>query len=136
MLALFMVPWIFNLAQNLPTRHLVHHWDAVWVGFDIMMIAMIAATVYFVIKKRIWVVLSATALATLFIVDAWFDILTSKPGSEQVQAIVLGLIETALAIFTFRLVYLAVLRATPHKNLQFDVMSDKQREWLHDTRNG
>lgn len=121
-LALLMVPWIFLLAQNLPTRHLVHHWDAVWVGFDVVMILMLGITVYFVVKKRVWVVLSATTLATLFIVDAWFDILTAKPGIDQIQAVILGLLETTLAIFTYRLVYIAVLRSIPQKKLKFELI--------------
>ena len=82
-LAAILIPWIFNLAQNLPARHLVWHWDAMWVGFDILMLITMAITVWLVIKKRIWVVLSATVLATLFIVDAWFDIMTSKSGIES-----------------------------------------------------
>jgi hypothetical protein len=107
-LAIILLPWIFNLAQSLPTRHIVRHWDAVWVGFDIMMLAAIIATVWFVIRKRIWVILTGTALATLFIVDAWFDILTSKPGQQLKVALLFGLIEVTLAILTYRFVYMVI----------------------------
>src|SRR5579871_6214553 len=82
-----LIPWIFNLAANLPAKHLVHHWDAVWVGFDVIMLIVLGLTLFFAIRKVLWVTLSATALATLFIVDAWFDILTSQPGREQKIAI-------------------------------------------------
>jgi hypothetical protein len=117
-LALVLVPWIFNLAQNLPTRHVVRHWDAVWVGFDIIMLIAMAITIWFVIKKRIWVVISATALATLFVVDAWFDILTSRPGRQQTKAIIFGAMEIGLAVLTYRLVYVIIVRSTTQKQVR------------------
>lgn len=117
LLAIVLIPWIFDLAQTLPTHHIVRHWDAVWVGFDILMVVTTLLTVWFFVKKRIWVIVSATMLATLLIVDSWFDILTAKPGGELQQAIFFGAIELILALFTFRLVYLAIIRATPQKKL-------------------
>ena len=113
-----LVPWIFNLANSLPKRHIARHWDAVWVGFDAMMVAMIALTVYFAIRKQVWVVITTSALATLFIVDAWFDILTSKPGHEQRVALFFGAIEVALALLTFKLVHHVVKHATPHDKIK------------------
>jgi hypothetical protein len=115
-LAIVLIPWIFNLAQNLPTKHLVHHWDAVWVGFDVIMLIVLALTIIFAIKKLIWVALSATALAALFIIDAWFDILTSKPGKEQKIAILFGSLEVLLALFTLRLVYHIIKHSTPQQS--------------------
>jgi hypothetical protein len=114
-LAVALIPWIFNLAENLPTKHLAHHWDAAWVGFDVIMLVALALTVFFAVKKLLWVTLSATALATLFIVDAWFDVLTSKPGKEQKIAILLGSLEVILALFTLRLVYHVIKHSTSHQ---------------------
>lgn len=116
-LAIVLVPWTFNLAQNLPERHLVHHWDAVWVGFDIMMLLTTAVTIWFIVKERVWVILSATALATLFVVDAWFDILTSRPGRDQKEALFFGLLEIMLAVLTYRLVYIGMSRSIKQKTL-------------------
>jgi len=119
LLAVTLIPWIFNLAANLPTKHLVHHWDAVWVGYDVMMVLVIALTVYFAVKKMVWVAISASALATLFVIDAWFDILTSQPGREQRVSIFFGSLEIILAGFTFRLVHHMIKHsAKSHDNIK------------------
>lgn len=112
-MAIALVPWIFGLAINLPSRHTAEHWDAVWVGFDIIMLIVLLLTLYFAFKKLVWVALSATALAMLFIIDAWFDILTSKSGREQLVAIVFGFGEIALALLTFKLVHHVIHHSTP-----------------------
>lgn len=122
-LALILIPWIFNLAQNLPSRHLVRHWDAMWVGFDVILLLTMAITIWFVIRKRVWVILSASALATLFVVDSWFDIMSSRPGMEHNQAIFFGVLEILLAIVTFRLVYLVISRSSQQK--EFTITTKK-----------
>ncbi len=117
-LAIVLIPWIFSLAQNLPAHHLAHHWDAAWVGFDVIMLIAVALTALFIAMRKVWVVVSATALATLFIVDAWFDILTSKPGHEQKVAIVFGLLEIMLAIFTYSLVFHVIHHSSTKKKVK------------------
>lgn len=117
-LAVLLVPWIFSLAADLPSRHLAHHWDAVWVGFDAVMLIAEVLTVVFIIKQSVLVVMSATALATLFIVDAWFDILTSQPGREQRLALVFGGLELVLAAMTYRLSFHVFHHSTPQKNVK------------------
>jgi len=116
-LAIILIPWVFNLAQNLPTHHLVRHWDAMWVGFDIIMLITMAITICFVIKGRIWVIISATALGTLFIVDAWFDVLTARPGKDQNESLFFGALEIVLAILTFRFVYIVMVHSAKQKKL-------------------
>jgi hypothetical protein len=120
-MAIVLVPWIFDVAQNLPTRHIIRHWDAVWVGFDVILLFTILLTLWFLIKKTVWVVMSASALATLFIVDTWFDILTSRPGREEREAIAFGVLEVSLALLTYRLVYLVIRQSTPEKNVTLAV---------------
>jgi hypothetical protein len=117
-LAIVLVPWIFNLAQNLPSKHVTHHWDLVWVGFDGIMLFVIFLTLYFMMKQLVWVVISASVLATLFMIDAWFDILTSRPGREQKESIAFGIIEITLGILTYWLVYHIVHSSTPEKTVK------------------
>lgn len=114
-LAIVLIPWIFDLASSLPRKHVTTHWDALWVGFDIIMLIAIIITVYLTIKKTIWVIVSATALATLFIIDAWFDILTARPGHEQRISILFGVVEIFLAALTYRMVYHVLHHSTPQK---------------------
>src|SRR6185312_3863053 len=122
-MAVVLIPWIFDLAANLPARHLARHWDAVWVGFDIIMLTAIILTLWFMIKRKIWVVVSGSALATLMIVDVWFDILTAKPGHEQHVAELFGILEFSLALLTYRLVFLVIHHATPDKSFKLHIES-------------
>jgi len=57
-------------------------------------------------KKSSLVVLSASAIGALLLVDAWFDLISSRPGFELTEAISLGIvIEIPLAIASFVLAY-------------------------------
>ncbi len=119
LLAIALVPWIFNLAETLPSRHVARHWDALWVGFDIIIYMALALTLFFAFKKSVWLAVAATALATLFIVDAWFDILTARPGNDQHVSLAFGVLEVVLAVLTYRLVYQIIHRsAKPRVNLR------------------
>ncbi|HUA13082.1 MAG TPA: hypothetical protein VL989_01105 [Candidatus Sulfotelmatobacter sp.] len=119
LLAIVLVPWIIILASFLPDRHLDRNWDPLWVGFDIIMLFTILLTVYFMLSRKIWVIISASALGTLFIVDAWFDVLTARPGREQNQSMAMAVIEIVLSILTFRLVYLIIHQSTERNKIVF-----------------
>jgi hypothetical protein len=70
------------------------------------------------LKRTVWVVISATALATLLIGDAWVDILTSHGGSQLRESIFSGFIEIGLSAMTFRLVYQILHHSTPEKKIK------------------
>lgn len=125
-LAIVLIPWIVNLAVSLPTRHVSWHWDTVWVGFDVIMFIAMTITLVFMIRRVVWVAISATALATLFIVDAWFDILTAKPGPEQRMAMIFGALEIVLAALTYRLVFHVMHHSTPDKKIKLVAKQKKK----------
>lgn len=122
--ALVLIPWIVQLARNLPARHVTGHWDLVWVGFDLIMLANLLVTLWLMFRRTVWVVVSASALATLFIIDAWFDTVASRPGKEQHQALFFGAVELVLAALTYRMVYLVVHNSTPEKNVKLAIRKD------------
>lgn len=74
---LLLIPWTIGLVIILPSRHISHHWDAAWGGFDAMMICALGLTAFFAWRRSTWVTMSATASATLLLTDAWFDTLTA-----------------------------------------------------------
>ncbi|HET9174645.1 MAG TPA: hypothetical protein VFN56_05215, partial [Candidatus Saccharimonadales bacterium] len=82
-----LIPWTIFLAVKLPPHYQSHHWDAAWTGFDVFLIIAFALTAWLAVKKSSWTALTATALGTILIMDAWFDILTAKPGKAQHEAI-------------------------------------------------
>jgi hypothetical protein len=117
-LAIALIPWIVDLSTILPRHHSAQNWDTLWVGFDIIMLVTILITIYLIYKRTIWVVVSASALATLFIVDVWFDVLTAKPGKELHESLGFGVIELSLAFITYRMVYKIIHNSTTKKVLK------------------
>lgn len=47
-----LIPWIVYLAFALPDDYLVHDWTATWVGFDLLLLGLMAATVIFGMLRR------------------------------------------------------------------------------------
>jgi hypothetical protein len=98
LLALALVPWIGYLAAALsPTQRTVHY-RAAWVGFDVLLLLTLAGTAWYAWRGSPRVALLATAAATLLVVDAWFDLLTTPPGTDLVvAALSAALVELPLA---------------------------------------
>jgi hypothetical protein len=75
------------------------------VGFDIVLTALLAATGIALWKCSPLAPFTATAAATLLLMDAWFDIFTARPGDELHWAILgAALVELPLAVLCFWLV--------------------------------
>jgi hypothetical protein len=103
--ALALIPWIAYLWGSLPDRQVSHHYNTAWVGFDVFEVLALAATAYCAFRRSGYLAVTAACAATLLIVDAWFDVLTS-PRSERWQSIVLAvLIELPLAFVCGWLAY-------------------------------
>jgi hypothetical protein len=103
--AVLLVPWTAWLALRLPSRHVSRHWDIAWVGFDVVLTAMIATTGIALWKRSPIAPLAATAAATLLLVDAWFDIFTARAGDELDWAILAAALgELPLAVLCFWLI--------------------------------
>ncbi len=101
-----LVPWIAYLAVTLPKRNLDLHYRAAWVGFDLLSAFAIIRTAYMAFRVDERVQLSATATATLLIVDAWFDVTTSGSRSQILAALVLAaFLEIPAAIFSLYLAH-------------------------------
>jgi hypothetical protein len=88
-----LVPWTLYLTFALPSRHLTFHYDLAWVGFDIALTASFAATAWAAFRGSRWLVPFAAVTATMLVCDAWFDVVTSRSGTEMWEAVA----EAALA---------------------------------------
>lgn len=94
-----LVPWTILLFLDLPRRHVAHHWDLAWTGFDVALAAALAATAYGIARRAAIVRTSATVAATLLICDAWFDMTTSGDDTQFWLAFALAVgIEIPLAV--------------------------------------
>jgi hypothetical protein len=84
--ALFLIPWTLYLTFTLPSRHVTDHYDLAWVGFDIVLAIVFAATAWATVRQQRWLVPLAAVTGTMLLCDAWFDIVTSQSGGEIVEA--------------------------------------------------
>lgn len=89
--AAVLVPWIAYLAVTLPPQYVAHNWDVTWVGFDVLLLAMMVATAVLGYLRRQMLVLTAFATGVLLVCDAWFDVMTAH-GDEQVWSVVSALL--------------------------------------------
>ena len=95
--ALIMVPWTVYIGESLPRRQLSPHYDVSWAGFDVMLLAALAATAFFALRRSRYLSMAATATAVLLVVDTWFDLMTT-PSGQLAQSIVLAaVVELPLA---------------------------------------
>lgn len=81
------------------------NYDVAWTGFDVMLLVALASTAYFALRRSRYLAVTAASTATLLIVDAWFDCLTT-PAAQLWQSILLaGFIELPLAAVCIWLSY-------------------------------
>ncbi len=96
--SIVLIPWTIYLGLELPDRQESSHYNIAWVGFDVILLVVLAATGFFALRRSPFLAAGATAAATLLTVDAWFDVMTSPPGSQFLQSLALAvLIELPLA---------------------------------------
>ncbi|HEY4397722.1 MAG TPA: hypothetical protein VGO28_08615 [Acidimicrobiia bacterium] len=112
--ALVLVPWIAYLVGTLPQLHTSHGWRVAWVGFDVALVAALAATAWCTLKRRQAVLMVLLVSGVLLVCDAWFDVVLSWGSSELVASILTAaLVELPLAVLFFA-TYHRLLRALTH----------------------
>ena len=95
--SLILLPWIVYLGYSLPARQVSPDYDVAWAGFDVMLLVGLASTGYFALRRSRYLATAAAAAATLLVVDAWFDVMTSPPGQRGEPVALAVLIELPLA---------------------------------------
>jgi hypothetical protein len=65
------------------------NYDAAWAGFDVLLALTLASTAYFALRRSRYLATTASATATMLVVDAWFDVLTT-PGVQRIESILLA----------------------------------------------
>ena len=95
--SLILLPWIAYLAYSLPSRQVSADYDIAWAGFDVMLLVALASTGYFALRRSQYLATAATAAATLLVVDAWFDVMTTLPGQRLEPVALAAGVELPLA---------------------------------------
>jgi hypothetical protein len=94
-----LIPWSWYLAGTLPDRQVSSHYDIAWTGFDVMLAVVLLATGVCVLRRSRFLAVTAAAAASFLIIDAWFDIMTSPPGAQFAEALIMGAVaELPLAV--------------------------------------
>jgi hypothetical protein len=98
--AIFLIPWVLYLELVLPTHYEAYHWRGAWVGFDIGLVAFLAATAILGFRRSHLLSIAAFATGVLLLVDVWFDIMTASPHDRSTSIItgVCGNIPLALIL--------------------------------------
>lgn len=95
--AIALIPWIVLLGFTLPVDYVAHNWSITWIGFDILLVAMMAATAVLGIMRKQLLVLAGFTTGVLLICDAWFDIMTAAPDDRWVSLLTAFLAELPVA---------------------------------------
>lgn len=142
-LAIALVPWIIYLAFTLPSHTQASHYRTAWVGFDVFLAMALLRTAWLAMRRRRQMELPAIVLATLLVMDAWFDVITSKSGVPQMEAVLLAVfIElplAALAIYLSRRVERVIdstLRSTEAELSRTGVSTPENTTLFESARDG
>lgn len=96
--AIALIPWTIYLGLTLPENYTAQHWQATWVGFDILLLAFMIATAVLGFVRHHLLTLFAFSTGVLLVCDAWFDVLTAKRGDFAVSVLTAALGELPLAL--------------------------------------
>ncbi|MEY9926905.1 hypothetical protein ABH926_001530 [Catenulispora sp. GP43] len=89
--AIVLVGWMVFLANTLHGKATVSHWATVWIGLDTMEALALATLGILLVRHDHRARTAATVAATLFGMDAWFDVMLST-GGDVAQALILAVV--------------------------------------------
>jgi hypothetical protein len=79
--------WVIELGAVLRGQAEVRNWSSVWVGLDLMEIAGLVLTAILLRRRSAYLAAAAAMTATLFALDAWFDVLTAAAGAAWYESL-------------------------------------------------
>jgi hypothetical protein len=92
--------WGVYLGATLHQHYLVRRWGLAWTGLDVAEAAALLGTALLLWRRSVFAALAAASTSTLFLVDAWFDVVTSKQGVDNAMALSLAFFgELPLSVF-------------------------------------
>lgn len=109
-----MIPWLVYLGLTLPANYTAQNWALAWIGFDILLVVMMAATAYLGWRRRALLVLPAFGTGLLLLVDCWLDVVTAN-SDDFWESVAIGVfaelplaaILVSSAFYLFRLLMLS-----------------------------
>lgn len=118
--AVGLIPWIVVLGLTLPSHTVARNWSTVWIGFDVLLATAFGVTARLYLRNDPRVGIMAAVVATLLIVDCWFDTSTAANGLDAVESWASAIfVEIPIAVFCARLAWrssLAMVRVSPDRS--------------------
>ena len=87
LIAAGLTAWVFELGAVLQGQAQVRDWSSVWVGLDLAEITGLIMTAVLLHRRSAYLAPAAAATATLFALDAWFDVLTAAAGADWYESL-------------------------------------------------
>ncbi|MFC5185425.1 hypothetical protein [Actinomadura harenae] len=90
--------WTVGMAFSIPpSEPRTVNWAVLWCGFDAIEIVVMAAAAWLVRRRDALAPMALSALATLMVADAWFDIMTARSGYLPAAVSMAAFLELPLA---------------------------------------
>jgi hypothetical protein len=107
-ISVLMLPWLIVLGATLQGQTTVRMWSSTWIGLDCLEIVGLFTTAILLIKRRTYLTIAATFTGTLFLIDAWFDVMLAQSGSAWYGALMSAFFaEIPISLFLFGLAIIA-----------------------------
>jgi hypothetical protein len=104
--AAILLPWIVIAGITLPARSLSRNYNLAWAGYDVILLFGLLSTALCTLRRSRRLPIAATATGALLTADAWFDVLTSPAGWNELEAIAMSVFaELPLAAVCFWLAW-------------------------------
>ena len=104
--AVGLIPWIVVLGLTLPSHTVARNWSTVWIGFDLLLAVAFGVTARLYLRNDPRVGIMAAVVATLLIVDCWFDTSTAADGLDAAESWASALfVEIPIAVFCAKLAW-------------------------------
>lgn len=102
--------WAIYLGWKLPPHYVAHHWALAWVGLDVAEVSLLFASAWAAWRQRALLIVFTISGATLFLLDAWFDVTTANHGDIMQSLLVAVFVEVPSALALLWVARLAVIR--------------------------
>ncbi|RFU37903.1 hypothetical protein DZF91_30465 [Actinomadura logoneensis] len=96
--AAVLLAWTVGMAFSIPpSEPRTVDWALLWCGFDAIEIAVMASAAWLVRRRDALAPMALSALATLMVADAWFDVMTARSGYLPAAVSMAAFLELPLA---------------------------------------
>jgi hypothetical protein len=104
------IGWCVYLGLVLPPHYVAHHWAVAWIGLDVAEVSMLFASAWAAWRQRASLILFTIVGATLFLLDAWFDVTTTNHGDLTQSLLLAMFLEVPSAVALLWVARRAVIR--------------------------